>query len=62
MDPQAKQNVGFRSKAAKLRAAADTYSNPELKKGILEIADQWEELGLRIESEALRAQAGKEHP
>jgi hypothetical protein len=62
MDPQTKQIVGFRSKAVELRAAADTYLNLEPRKGILEIADRWEELGLRIESEALRTPARKARP
>jgi len=52
MDPQPKLNVSFSSKAAELRARADTYLIPELRKGILEIADWWEELARRIESDA----------
>jgi hypothetical protein len=62
MDLQAKQTVSFRSRAAALRATADTYLNPELRKGILEIADQWEELGRRIESEAHHAAGAVREP
>ena len=50
----AKQNVSFRSKAAALRATAESYANPELRTGILELAEQWEELASRIEAEAMK--------
>jgi hypothetical protein len=50
----AKHNVSFRSKAAALRATAESYTNPELRTGILELAEQWEELASRIEAEAMK--------
>lgn len=55
MGSSAKENVSFRSKAAELRATADSYSNAELRTGILELAEQWEELARRIEAEATKA-------
>ena len=57
MDGQAKQNVSFRSKAAELRATAESYTNPELRMGMLELAEQWEELARRIEAEAMKVSA-----
>ena len=55
MGSSAIQNVSFREKAAALRATAESYTNPELRTGILELADQWEELACRIEAEAQKA-------
>jgi hypothetical protein len=51
MEMRAKQPVSFRAKAAELRATAESYGNPELRTGILEIADSWEELAHRIEAD-----------
>jgi hypothetical protein len=51
MEGRAKQAVSFRAKAAELRARAEVYVIPDLRTGILEIADSWEQLADRIEAE-----------
>jgi hypothetical protein len=51
MEGRAKQAVGFRAKAAELRARAEVYVIPDLRTGILEIADSWEQLADRIEAD-----------
>jgi len=44
----------FRRKAAELRRVAGTYDHPELKQGMLELADRWEQLGDKIEADGTR--------
>jgi len=60
MEARAKRTVSFCAKAAELRATAEAYVNPELRMGILEIADLWEQLALRIEAD--RAAQPKKGP
>ena len=45
----------FRRKAAELRRVAGTYDHPELKQGMLELADRWEQLGDKIEADGTRS-------
>jgi hypothetical protein len=52
MGAPTKQTASFSAKAAELRAMAEAYVIPELRTGILEIADLWEQLERRIEADA----------
>jgi len=51
MEALARQTASFRAKAVELRAKAEAYMIPELRTGILEIADSWEQLERRIEAD-----------
>jgi len=51
--PEGKRSE-FRRKAAALREAAEGY-HPELKQGMLDLADRWEQLGDKIEADGTRA-------
>jgi hypothetical protein len=44
----------FRVKAAQLRLSATTFNHPELKQGMLDLADHWDDLCDKIEADGTR--------